>query len=111
MNVSKAKLFHFGVSAAALALLCTLATSAQAQVCISPKAKSALPTDDNPGACPKGKLKSNVNKRPQVSFSSAPEALKKKKRQNDLRPVNPTEMTNTAQRDERAARLLSLIHI
>lgn len=105
MNVSKAKLFHLGASAAALALLCTLATSAPAQVCISPKAKAALPTDDNPGACPKGKLKSNVARKPQVSFSSAPEALKKKKRQNNLRPVNPTEMTNTAQRDERAARL------
>ena len=82
--------------AASLALSTAPAT---AQECISKKAK------DNLAFCPGGKFQASVTKRPQVSFSSAPEQLKKKKRTTDIKPVNPTDMTKTAQRDERASRL------
>ncbi len=89
-----------------LGLFATLALSAlftagaaEAQECISQQAKSTLTE------CPGGKFQANVNKKPQVSFSTAPEQLKKKDKVSDIKPVNPTDITKTAQRDERAARL------
>ncbi len=85
--------------AAALAIALWAPAGAEAQECISAAAKKNLET------CPGGKFQANVTKRPQVSYSSAPEALEAKKRQTDLKPVNPSDITKTAQRDERAARL------
>ena len=86
---------------AVLAALCalSLAAPASAQQCITAAAKKNLE------ACPGGKFKANITKRPQVSFSTAPQGIKKKERQTDIKPVNPTDITKTAQRDERAARL------
>jgi len=67
--------------------------------CISQKAKDTLAT------CPGGKFQSNVAKKPQVSFSTAPESLKKRERLSDIKPINPSDITKTAQRDERSSRL------
>jgi TolA-binding protein len=92
------KLIRFGAIAAACAAIFVTGT-ADAQQCVTEKAKSALTT------CPGGKFQANVTKRPQVSFSTAPEGIKKKDRTTDLKPINPTDITKTAQRDERAARL------
>ncbi len=93
------RLMRFGAVAATLVLSSLVVTPASAQQCISAAAKKNL------SSCPGGKFKANVTKRPQVSFSSAPEELKKKKRKTDLKPVNPTDITKTAQRDERSSRL------
>lgn len=93
---------HLGtVLAATCVFAVAIATSdtAHAQACISAGAKSSLST------CPKGKFKANVSKKPQVSFSSAPEQQKTKKRTTDLKPVNPKDIAKTAQRDERSKRL------
>jgi tetratricopeptide (TPR) repeat protein len=84
---------------AALAVPTLSATNADAQACISSKAKQNL------AHCPGGKFQANITKRPQVSFSSAPQGIKKKARQTSLKPVNPTDIAKTAQRDERRARL------
>ena len=67
--------------------------------CISQKAKDVLAT------CPGGKFQTTLSKKPQVSFSTAPEALKVKDRVTELKPINPTDITMTAQRDERSSRL------
>jgi hypothetical protein len=88
-----------GCWVAVVAMTSLLAGTASAQECIGSDAKKNLK------ACPGGGLKANITKRPQVSFSSAPEGIKKRDRQSDIKPVNPTDITKTAQRDERAARL------
>jgi tetratricopeptide (TPR) repeat protein len=87
------------LAAAAALTVVLLAPAAAGQQCISQKAK------DTVAQCPGGKFQANVTKRPQVSFQSAPEQIAKKERQTDLKPVNPTDITKTAQRDERASRL------
>lgn len=85
---------------AALAASMFLADASHAgEQCVSQKAKDTLAT------CPGGKFQANVGKKPQVSFSTAPESIKKKDRVSDLKPVNPSDITKTAQRDERSARL------
>jgi len=92
--------FGFVATLAALSasLLVADASNADDQ-CISQKAKDTLAT------CPGGKFQSNVGKKPQVSFSTAPESIKKKDRIADIKPVNPSDITKTAQRDERSSRL------
>lgn len=91
---------RLGAMLVAVAAVVFMASPANAAPeCISAKAKKNLST------CPGGKFQANVTKRPQVSFSSAPEGIKKKKRTTDLKPVNPTDITKTARRDERASRL------
>ena len=92
-------LWRFGAVWAAFAAVVALASPAGAQECISKKAK------DNLATCPGGKFKANVTKRPTVSFSTAPQGIQTKKKVTDLKPVNPTDITKTAQRDERASRL------
>ena len=67
--------------------------------CVSAAAKKTL------AECPGGKFQSSVTKRPQVSFSTAPQGMKAKDRKDDIKPVNPSDITKTAQRDERASRL------
>jgi tetratricopeptide (TPR) repeat protein len=85
--------------ALALAGVVLAAPEAGAQECISKEAK------DNLSHCPGGKFKANVDKKPTVSFQTAPEGFKKKDRIEDIKPVNPTDITKSAQRDERAGRL------
>ena len=67
--------------------------------CISPAAKTAL------SECPSGALKASNAKKPQVSFNSAPSAVSLKKRDDQTKPTNPTDMANAAQRDERRAKM------
>jgi len=67
--------------------------------CISPAAKTAL------SECPAGTLKASSGKKPQVSFSTAPAAVSLKKRDDQTKPTNPTDMANAAQRDERRAKM------
>ncbi|MBW2526176.1 MAG: hypothetical protein JRI23_18490, partial [Deltaproteobacteria bacterium] len=67
--------------------------------CISKQARDAL------AFCPGGKFKASLSKRPQVSFSSAPEELKLKKRGDMTKPVNPNKIAKAAQRDERRVRM------
>lgn len=89
--------------AAAAAGLCTAASVAgpasAADECITQQAK------DNLAQCPGGTLKQGAGKKPAVSFKSAPQQLQLKKRDDQLKPVNPTASMNAAQRDERRARL------
>ena len=87
------------VSTCALALSLGVSREAHAQACVSAAAKKNLAT------CPGGKFKASVNKKPAVSFSSAPEALKKKQRTNELKAVTPDQLQQTAERDERETRL------
>jgi TolA-binding protein len=79
------------------AVFATPATAADE--CISPAAQATL------AECPGGKLQANVGKKPQVSFKTAPQGVNLKKRDDALKPVNPTESMNAAQRDERRSRL------
>lgn len=99
MSSNQSKLVRVATTALALSALAFIAPDAGAQQCVSKKAK------DNLGHCPGGKFKANVDKKPTVSFSSAPEEYKKKERLDGIAPVNPTDITKTAQRDERASRL------
>ncbi len=69
-----------------------------AEQCISAQAKKNL------AECPTGKFQADIKKKRQVSFSSAPEPPTKKKR-DVTKPVNPTDIAKTAQRDERRVRL------
>jgi len=83
-----------------LALALTAASGeAQAQQCISPAAEKALNT------CPGGKFKANVTKRPQVSFTTAPQGQKKKNRVDEIKPPSAKALEKIAERDERQARL------
>jgi TolA-binding protein len=70
-----------------------------ADVCITQAAKDALAT------CPGGKLSTSSGKKPQVSFKSAPQGVQLKKRDEQLKPTNPSAQMNAAQRDERRNRL------
>jgi TolA-binding protein len=100
--MTRSNRFSLGIVAAiaTLSSVLLIADVARAEEqCISQKAKQVLAT------CPGGKFQANVNKKPQVSFNTAPESIKKKDRVSDIKPVNPNEITKTAQRDERAARL------
>lgn len=74
----------------------TVSTSADAaDVCISPQAEATLKE------CPSGTMQATINKKPQVSFKSAPTAIQAKKRQDSVKPVNPSQSMNAAQRDQR----------
>ncbi len=105
MNQSKFKTraFRFvaGVAAASgvLAMGAASVRTADAQECISAGAKTAL------SECPQGTLKASSAKKPQVSFSTAPSAVSLKKRDDQTKPTNPTDMANAAQRDERRAKM------
>src|SRR5690606_31006681 len=95
-------LLRLGTVIAALGIVSfagSFAGQANAQQCISAEAEKNLST------CPGGKFKANLTKKPSVSFSTAPQGIEAKKKVTDLKPVNPTDITKTAQRDERAARL------
>ncbi len=81
------------------ALLTVGVGDTNAQQCITKQAK------DNLANCPGGKFKTNINQKRQVSFTTAPQGRKKKARATSLKPVNPTEISNSAIRDEREARL------
>jgi tetratricopeptide (TPR) repeat protein len=95
-------LLRLGTAMAAMVIVSvtgSFAGEANAQQCISAQAEKNL------SSCPGGKFQANLTKKPQVSFSTAPQGIEAKKRTTDLKPVNPTDITKTAQRDERAARL------
>lgn len=84
------------VAVAAVALSAQPARAADE--CISKKALDTLAT------CPGGKLQANITNRPQHTYASAVEEFKLQKK--DLsKPVNPTDIAKTAQRDERAVRM------
>ncbi len=70
-----------------------------ADVCISPKAQEAIQ------ACPGGKLQQSINKKPAVSFKSAPTGINLKKGDQQTKPSNPSTSMASAQRDERRNRL------
>ncbi|MEQ9322154.1 MAG: hypothetical protein RIF41_23515, partial [Polyangiaceae bacterium] len=101
-NRSRSKSLSLGLVVTALAVMAGTvvvgANDAHAE-CISGEAKKTL------AECPGGKFQSSVTKRPQVSFSTAPQGMKAKDRKDDIKPVNPSDITKTAQRDERASRL------
>ena len=59
-----------------------------ADVCLTQSAKDSLAT------CPGGKLATNSGKKPQVSFKSAPQAVKLKNKEDQLKPTNPTASMN-----------------
>ncbi len=85
--------------AVAVAIAAVVPPAGAAEQCISKKAK------DNLAHCPAGKFQAQVTKRPQVSFSSAPESIDLKKREDMKKPKNPTDIAKTARRDERRKRL------
>jgi TolA-binding protein len=85
------------IAVAAAAVVATPASAAD--VCLTQQAKDALAT------CPGGKLSTSSGKKPQVSFKSAPQGVQLKKREDQLKPTNPTASMNAAQRDERRNRL------
>jgi TolA-binding protein len=99
-NVGVARALRFAAGAAALftAAVATGPASA-ADVCISQQAKDAL------AQCPGGSLKTGSGKKPAMSFKSAPQGIQLKKRDDQLKPTNPTASMNAAQRDERRNRL------
>ncbi|MSP25157.1 MAG: hypothetical protein EXR75_08330, partial [Myxococcales bacterium] len=67
--------FRVGFLAAVAALSAgLLVTPSHATECMSSEAKKTV------AECPGGKFQANVTKRPQVSFTTAPEAIKKKDR-------------------------------
>lgn len=100
MRAPVSRALRVAVGALAVAACAVAAHPATAaDVCISPKAQDALNT------CPGGKLEANVSKKPQVSFKSAPQGVQLKKKDDALKPINPSESMNSAQRDERRNRL------
>ncbi len=87
--------------AAAAATISVIAAgdASAADVCISQPAKDALST------CPGGKLEASAGKKPAVSFSSAPQGVNLKKRDEQTKPTLPATSQTIAQRDERRNRL------
>jgi TolA-binding protein len=84
--------------AGALVVLGSRAARAAGEQCISQPAK------DNLSRCPGGKFQSDVTKRRQVSFSTTVDDVKRKERQSDIKPINPTDIAKAAERDERRAK-------
>ncbi|MBW2523542.1 MAG: hypothetical protein JRI23_05180, partial [Deltaproteobacteria bacterium] len=83
-NKSERKLrkVHLALAALAVTVFAGAVQPADAaEQCISSGAKKRL------AFCPGGKFKASLSKRPQVSFSSAPEELKLKKRGDMTKPV------------------------
>jgi tetratricopeptide (TPR) repeat protein len=70
-----------------------------AQVCIPAEAEKRL------AECPGGKFKASVTKRPQVSFSSKPEGIRRKKRITTRKPPKLSDIAKTADRSGRARAL------
>ncbi|MCK6587122.1 MAG: hypothetical protein L6Q76_06005, partial [Polyangiaceae bacterium] len=85
------------IAVASAAVVVTPASAAD--VCLGQQAKDSLAT------CPGGKLATSSGKKPQVSFKSAPQGIQLKKRDEQLKPTNPSASMNAAQRDERRNRL------
>ncbi|MDI1482159.1 hypothetical protein [Polyangium sp. y55x31] len=99
-NVSALRRLRLVTGAAALftAAVATGPASA-ADECITQQAKDSL------AQCPGGSLKQSAGKKPAMSFKSAPQGVQLKKRDDQLKPTNPTASMNAAQRDERRNRL------
>ncbi len=83
----------------AAAMVMTLAPTARAQMCIPAEVKKRV------DECPGGKFKASVTKRPQVSFSSRPEGIKKKARTNKIAPPKLSDIAKSADRSGRAKAL------
>jgi len=99
-NVGVLRTLRIATGAAAL-ITAAVATgpASAADECITQMAKDAL------AQCPGGSLKTGSGKKPAMSFKSAPQGIQLKKRDDQLKPTNPTASMNAAQRDERRNRL------
>lgn len=99
--MSKSKVFlGRALSVVATAALALTAMPARAgDECITPQVKAEV------WECPEGVFQASVTKRPQVSFNTAPEEIKLKSKEDMKKPVNPEEITKTADRDQRRERL------
>jgi hypothetical protein len=99
-NVGVLRTFRLAAAAVGLCTAASVAGSASAaDECITQQMKDSL------SACPGGTLKQGNGKKPALSFKSAPQQIQLKKKEDMLKPVNPTASMNAAQRDERRARL------
>ena len=99
-NVGVLRTMRLAAVAAGLSTVASVVGPASAaDECITQQAK------DNLAQCPGGSLKQGAGKKPAMSFKSAPQQVQLKKRDDQLKPVNPTASMNAAQRDERRARL------
>lgn len=67
--------------------------------CVSKEAQTTLMT------CPGGPAKFDAKQKRAVAFKSAPPPIEAKKRQDDVKPVNPDELKKFAERDTRKNRL------
>src|SRR6187549_1780872 len=67
--------------------------------CVSKEAQTTLMT------CPGGPAKFDPKQKRAVAFKSAPPPREVKKREDDVKPVNPEELTKLAERDTRKNRL------
>ncbi len=67
--------------------------------CVGAEAPKALAT------CPGGPSKFEGRKKHSAAFKSAPPPIEAKKRQDDVKPVNPDELKKYAERDTRKTRL------
>ncbi|MBI4701501.1 MAG: tetratricopeptide repeat protein [Deltaproteobacteria bacterium] len=87
-----------GAFAAAMAALGPAPAHA-AEVCISKEAADRL------AECPGGKFDVKLTKKPGHAYSSAPPPRGGATDKNITKPINPTDIAKTAQRDERQSRL------
>ena len=98
-NVRTLRRLRLACAAVALAAVAVTTSPARAgDECIS---KQAL---DNLAQCPGGKFQAQVTKAPAHAYASAVEEFKLQKR-DVSKPVNPTDIAKSAQRDERAVRM------
>jgi hypothetical protein len=102
MNKGKVRMLRslrLACIAAVLAAVAVTARPARASdECITKKAQ------DNLAFCPGGKFQTQITKAPQHAYASAVEEFKLQKR-DVSKPVNPTDIAKSAQRDERAVRM------
>jgi TolA-binding protein len=89
-----AALFSFGAAAAPEAKMSDLSAE-----CVGKEAPKAL------DACPGGPSQFEGKKKHSAAFKSAPPPIEAKKRQDDVKPVNPDELKKYAERDTRKTRL------
>src|SRR5688572_28514874 len=95
-DMAKIKGYSWKAAAGALTLALGLGATAPASAadeCITKAAKDAI------SACPGGKLQISGGKKPAVSFKSAPQCINLKKKDDAIKPTNPTASMNAAQRD------------
>src|SRR5262245_55033860 len=86
--------FALGASAAPEAKMSDLSSE-----CVGKEAPKVLET------CPGGPSKFEGKQKHGAAFKSAPPPIDAKKRQDDLKPVNPEELKKYAERDTRKTRL------